>query len=94
MIKVSDYIAKYLSARGVKDIFMISGGGAMHLNDSFGNSKLKYYCAHNEQALAIEAEGYARLNQDLAAVCVTTGPGGLNCLNGLFGQWTDSVPVI
>ena len=94
MIKVSDYIAKYLSAHGVKDIFMISGGGAMHLNDSFGNSKLKYYCAHNEQALAIEAEGYARLNQDLAAVCVTTGPGGLNCLNGLFGQWTDSVPVI
>lgn len=94
MIKVSDYIAKFLKKYGVKDMFMISGGGAMHLNDSFGKSGIKYYCAHNEQALAIEAEGYARFNQDLALVCVTTGPGGLNCLNGVFGQWTDSAPVL
>lgn len=94
MIKVSDYIAKYLKKYGIKDMFIISGGGAMHLNDSFGKSGIKYYCGHNEQASAIEAEGYARLNQDLALVNVTTGPGGLNCLNGVFGQWTDSVPVL
>lgn len=94
MIKVSDYIAKFLEDQGVKDMFMISGGGAMHLNDSFGHSKIKYYCGHNEQAIAIAAEGYARLKQDLAVVSVTTGPGGLNCLNGVFGQWTDSAPVL
>jgi acetolactate synthase-1/2/3 large subunit len=72
---------------------MISGGGAMHLNDSFGRY-LNYICNHNEQASAIAAEGYSRAGQKLAAVNVTTGPGGLNCLNGLFGQWTDSVPVL
>ena len=69
---------------------MISGGGAMHLNDSFGASKIKYFCNHNEQATAICGEGYARVNQKLALVNVTTGPGGLNCLNGVFGAWTDN----
>lgn len=72
---------------------MISGGGAMHLNDSFGR-EMSYTCNHNEQASAISAEGYARYEQQLAVVNVTTGPGGLNCLNGVFGQWTDSVPVL
>lgn len=95
MIKLSDYIVKKLEGYGVKNVFMISGGGAMHLNDSFGKSKkIQYICNHNEQASAISAEGFARLNQDLAVVCVTTGPGGINCLNGVFGQWTDSVPVL
>lgn len=94
LIKLSDYIARRLAARhGVKDVFMISGGGAMHLNDSLGRV-FNYYTAHNEQALAIEAEGYARLKQTLAVVNVTTGPGGLNALNGVFGQWTDSAPVL
>jgi acetolactate synthase-1/2/3 large subunit len=74
---------------------MMVGGGAMHLNDSFGRYFSNgYICNHHEQASAIAAEGYARLNQDLAVVNVTTGPGGLNCLNGVFGQWTDSVPVL
>ncbi|MDR0952716.1 MAG: thiamine pyrophosphate-binding protein [Elusimicrobiota bacterium] len=94
MIKLSDYIAKELENYGVKDVFMISGGGAMHLNDSFGHSKMRYICNHNEQATAIAAEGYARLNQNLAVVCVTTGPGGINALNGVLGQWTDSAPVL
>lgn len=93
-MRLANYIAKHLEELKVKDIFMISGGGAMFLNDAFGSSKIKYICNHNEQATAIAAEGYARINQDLAVVCVTTGPGGLNCLNGLFGQWTDSVPVL
>ncbi len=93
-IKLSDFVAKYLHQHGIKEMFMISGGGAMHLNDSFGASKIKYFCNHNEQASAICGEGYARVNQKLALVNVTTGPGGLNCLNGVFGAWTDSVPVL
>jgi len=92
-IKLSDYIAKRLKEHGVDRFFMISGGGAMHLNDSLGR-QIPYTCNHNEQGCAMAAEGYARVNQRLAVVNVTTGPGGLNCLNGVFGQWTDSVPVL
>ncbi len=74
---------------------MVSGGGAMHLDDSFGRSqKIRLICNHNEQASSMCAEGYARANQKLAVACVTTGPGGLNCLNGVFGAWTDSAPVL
>lgn len=93
MIKLSDYIAKRLKDHGVEHFFMVSGGGAMHLNDSLGRV-LSYTANHHEQGCAIAAEGYARVNQRLAVVNVTTGPGGLNCLNGVFGQWTDSVPVL
>ncbi|XVJ52319.1 MAG: thiamine pyrophosphate-binding protein [Vampirovibrio sp.] len=94
MIKVSDYIAQRLKQfHGVEQVFMVSGGGAMHLNDSLGR-ELAYMANHHEQACAIAAEGYARVNQRLAVVNVTTGPGGINALNGVFGQWTDSVPVL
>ncbi|MDR0646752.1 MAG: thiamine pyrophosphate-binding protein [Elusimicrobiota bacterium] len=94
MIKLSDYVAKRLKNHyKIKHFFMVSGGGAMHLNDSLGRY-IPYICNHHEQACAIAAEGYARVNQKLAVVNVTTGPGGLNCLNGVFGQWTDSVPVL
>ncbi len=93
-IKLSDYIAKRLKeVHKVEHFFMVSGGGAMHLNDSLGRY-LSYTANHHEQACAIAAEGYARINQRLAVVNVTTGPGGLNCLNGVFGQWTDSIPVL
>mgnify|MGYP001809644699 CR=1 FL=1 len=95
MIKVSDYIAKRLKeVYNIEHFFMVSGGGAMHLNDSLGRYIPNYIANHHEQACAIAAEGYARVNQRLAVVNVTTGPGGLNCLNGVFGQWTDSVPVL
>lgn len=94
MIKVSDYIFKRLKeVYAVNNVFMVSGGGAMHLNDSIGKF-IPYICNHNEQACGIAAEGYARYNQELAVVNVTTGPGGLNALNGLFGAWTDSAPVL
>lgn len=93
-IKVSDYIASRLkNIYDIKNVFMVSGGGAMHLNDSFGKY-IPYICNHNEQACAIAAEGYAKASSKLPVVNVTTGPGGLNCLNGVFGQWTDSVPVL
>lgn len=94
MIKLSDFIAKRLKEiYNVNNVFMVSGGGAMHLNDSLGKY-IPYVCNHHEQACAMAAEGYARVNQGLAVVNVTTGPGGLNCLNGVLGQWTDSVPVL
>lgn len=93
-IKVSDFIAKRLKEHyHVKHVFMVSGGGAMHLNDSIGKY-LNYVCNHHEQACSIAAEGYARVNQELGVVNITTGPGGLNCLNGVFGEWTDSAPVL
>ena len=95
MIKLSDYLVKKLESYGVRHVFMVTGGGAMHLDDSFGQSKkIKRIFNHHEQGCALAAEGYARTRQQLAVVCVTTGPGGLNCLNGVFGAWTDSAPVL
>ena len=94
-IKVSDYIAKRLIEYGVKHIFMVTGGGAMHLNNSLGRAKgIKCVFNHHEQACAIAAEGYSRVTGKLAVVNVTSGPGGLNTLTGVMGQWTDSVPVL
>lgn len=93
--KVTDYICGHLAADGVRDIFMISGGGAMHLIDSVGrHPALKYYCTHHEQAAAIAAEGYARSSGRMAVVIVTSGPGSTNALTGVIGQWLDSVPVL
>jgi acetolactate synthase-1/2/3 large subunit len=95
MVKVTDYIVQRLIEYGVKHVFMISGGGAMHLNDSVGRRKeLAYICNHHEQASAIGAEGYARASGKLAVVIVTSGPGGTNTLTGVIGQWLDSVPVL
>lgn len=93
-IKLSDYIASFLVENGIKDIFTITGGGAMHLNDSFGhNPNLHCTYNHHEQACAIAAEGYARLSGKLPVVCVTSGPGGTNTLTGVLGSWLDSIPM-
>ncbi len=92
MIRVADYIVKRLLEHGIEHVFMISGGGAMHLNDAFG--RMLYVCNHHEQACAIAAEGYFRASGKVAAVNVTTGPGGTNTLTGVLGQWTDSVPAV
>ena len=94
IIRLADYIANFLSAHGVTDIFSVVGGGAMHLNDAFGHhEKLKVTYNHHEQACAIAAEAYARLGNKIAAVCVTTGPGGTNALTGVVGGWLDSIPM-
>ena len=86
MIKVSDYIAEMLVKHGIRHVFMVTGGGAMHLNDSLGkNPRLRYICNHHEQASAIGAEGYARTAGRMAALCVTSGPGGTNALTGVYG---------
>lgn len=95
MIKVSDFIAKFLADRGVRHVFMVTGGGAMHLNDSLGKEgRLQYICNHHEQACAIAAEGYARTTGTIGVVCVTTGPGGTNTMTGVLGQWLDSIPAL
>jgi acetolactate synthase-1/2/3 large subunit len=95
MIKLSDYIAGQLADWGVRHVFLVPGGGAMHLNDSFGREpRIRYVCNHHEQASAMAAEGYARVTGRTGVVNVTTGPGGINALNGVFGAWTDSVPML
>src|ERR1700739_4652560 len=95
MIKVSDYVMKQLADSGIRQAFVVTGGGAMHLNDSLRREKrLHYVCNHHEQAAAMAAEGYARINGHPALVSVTTGPGGINALNGVFGAWTDSIPMM
>jgi acetolactate synthase-1/2/3 large subunit len=94
-MKVSDYIIHFLEKKGIKEIFTVPGGGCMHLTDSLGKSKsIKYICNHHEQACAIAAEGYSRINNHLGVALVTTGPGGINALNGVFGCWTDSIPCL
>jgi len=94
-MRVADYIAQTLAAHDIRHVFMITGGGAMHLNDAIGRSaELEYICCHHEQACAMAAESYARLSGKMAAVNVTTGPGGINTLNGVFGAYTDSIPMI
>lgn len=94
-IKVSDYIVKFLEDMGVRHIFLISGGGNIHLIDSIGNSKkIKYICNHHEQASAIAAEAYSRITGNIGVCLVTTGPGGTNAITGVLGAWTDSIPVL
>ena len=94
MIKLSDYVIKRLEETGVRHMFMLPGGGAMHLNDSLGKSKKIQYigCLH-EQACAIAAEAYARVNNTLGLLMVTTGPGGTNALTGVAGAYLESTPV-
>lgn len=93
--KVSDYIADYIAERGIRDVFTVTGGGAMHMNDSFGHHPvLKCTYHHHEQAAAMAAEAYARVDNQMAAVCVTSGPGAVNALTGVLCAWTDSIPMI
>jgi acetolactate synthase I/II/III large subunit len=90
---VSEYIAKRLRELGCQHVFMVTGGGAMFLNDALAHGLEPYYF-HHEQACAIAAEGYARVTGNMPVVNVTTGPGGINALNGVFGAWTDSIPML
>jgi acetolactate synthase-1/2/3 large subunit len=94
-MKLSDYVFSKLADSGVRQVFMVAGGAAMHLNDSVAREqRLRHVCHHHEQAAAMAAEGYARVCGVPAVVSVTAGPGGLNALNGVFGAWTDSVPML
>ena len=92
--RLADYVADFLVEKGVTDVFSVVGGGAMHLNDALGHHEgLHVTYNHHEQASAIAAEAYARLDNKIAALCVTTGPGGTNALTGVVGGWLDSIPM-
>lgn len=93
-VKLSNYVADFLVNNGITDMFTVTGGGAMHLNDSFGHKEgLHCIYNHHEQACSIASEGYNRLTNKLSAVCVTTGPGGTNAITGVYGAWVDSIPM-
>lgn len=94
-VRVSDLLVQTLVEAGVTDAFIVTGGGAMHLNDAFGRNPSMHttYC-HHEQACAMAAESYTRSSGRLAALNVTTGPGGINALNGVYGAYTDSIAMV
>ncbi|MFI5245446.1 MAG: thiamine pyrophosphate-binding protein, partial [Gemmatimonadales bacterium] len=95
MIRLADYVMRTLVRHGVTDTFIVTGGGAMHLNDAVGRCEGMHWLPnHHEQACAMAAQGYARLLNRPALVQVTTGPGGTNALTGVFGAFVDSLPMI
>jgi acetolactate synthase-1/2/3 large subunit len=95
MTRLSDYLMRRIAGAGVKHVFMVPGGGAMHLNDALGRCReLEYVCNLHEQASAIAAENYAKTTRNLGACLVTTGPGATNAVTGVAGAWQDSTPVL
>lgn len=94
-VKVSNYIAKKVVEAGINQVFTVTGGGAMHLNDALGHQEgLNCLYQHHEQACAIAAEAYARIHNKIGLLCVTTGPGGTNAITGVVGGWLDSIPML
>ena len=94
-MKISDFVIESFVRLGVQSAFSVTGGASMHLNDSAGeNSSLRVMYMHNEQSCAMAAEGYARIAHKPALVIVTAGPGAINAFNGVFGAFTDSIPMI
>ena len=93
-MRVADYIADFLVKNRISHVFSVTGGGAMYLNDGLGHKEgLTCIYNHHEQACAMAAEAYARVHNEIAAVCVTTGPGGTNAITGVLGGWLDSIPM-
>ena len=94
-MKVSDYVIQFLADLGIRHIFYVSGGGAMHLNDSLGkNQQMEGVCMLHEQGASIAAEAYARIGENYGVCLVTSGPGGTNAVTGVAGAYYDSTPVI
>lgn len=95
MKRVADVAVELLTQNGIQHAFMVTGGGAMHLNDAIGrNREIQYIACHHEQACAMAADAYYRTSGRLALVNVTTGPGGTNAITGVFGAWTDSIGMV
>ena len=90
-MKLSDYVVQFIAEQGTKHVFLVTGGGAMHLNHSLGmESRIQAVCNSHEQASAICAEGYAKATGQLGVCMVTTGPGGTNAVTGVAGAWLDT----
>lgn len=94
MIKVSDYMFQFIKEQGVQHVFMLPGGGAMHLVDSLGRSELEYICCLHEQAAAIAAEAYGQHTNGLGVCLTTSGPGATNAITGVTAGWIDSTPML
>jgi acetolactate synthase-1/2/3 large subunit len=93
--KLSDYVVRFIAGLGIRHVFEVTGGGAMHLNDSLGAcQEIEYICTLHEQAAAMAAESYAKVTNDLGVCLVTAGPGGTNALTGVAGAWLDSTPML
>ncbi len=94
-MKLSDYVVEFLANAGLRHIFLLPGGGAMHLNDSVGKcDRIQYVCSLHEQACAIAADAYGQYTNRFGAAMVTTGPGGTNALTGVAAAWLDSTPCL
>lgn len=94
-MKLSDYVADFLSKQGIKHVFAVTGGAAAHLIDSLGRHKdIDYICPQHEQAGSMAADAYARVTGNLGAAVATSGPGATNMVTGICGAYYDSVPVI
>src|SRR5581483_11474009 len=94
-MKLSDYVVQFIADQGVKHVFLVTGGGAMHLNQSLGSQiAVEAICNSHEQASAICAEAYAKATNHLGVCMVTTGPGGTNTVTGVAGAWLDSTPTL
>jgi acetolactate synthase-1/2/3 large subunit len=94
-MRLADYVMSFVAQQGVKHVFLLTGGGAMHLNDALARcSDLKFVCNHHEQACAIAAESYSKATNNLGVAMVTTGPGGTNAITGVVGGWLDSTPML
>jgi acetolactate synthase-1/2/3 large subunit len=95
MIKLSDYVFKFVTKLGVKKVFLLPGGGCMHLVDSLGhNSNLEPFCCLHEQAAVIGADAYSQYTNNIGVALVTAGPGSTNAITGVAGSWIDSVPLL
>jgi len=94
-MRVADYVMQRVVKEGVKHVFVLTGGGAMHLNDALARcADLTFVCNHHEQACAIAAENYSKATNNLGVAMVTTGPGGTNAITGVVGAWLDSTPML
>lgn len=93
--RVSDFIADFIADLGIEHVFLLPGGGAMHLVDAVGKhpSITTVACLH-EQACTIAAEAYSRINENMGVAVVTTGPGATNAITGVAGAWIESVPMM
>ena len=95
MIKLSDFVIRFLHDAGIRRIFVLAGGGCMHLVDSLGRQPdLEYVCCLHEQSASFAAQAHAEFTSSPSAVLVTTGPGGTNAITGLAAAWLDSTPCM
>lgn len=92
-MKLSDYVFQFIKDKGIEHVFMLPGGGAMHLVDSLGNSGIDYVCCLHEQAAAIAAEAYGQHTNNIGVVLTTSGPGATNAITGVTAGWIDSTPM-